>query len=184
MNEGLISKRYAKALYDHAVDLGEETLLHHRMQILEAILRRMPELRESLRSPMISVDEKLGLLRHATGKDPEQSYLDFIGLVVSNQRTDFLLLIALSYQKFYRQKKNISVVRLTSAKKMSTKALERIRLLTEQATHGKVEFSNRIDPSIDGGFIFQLNDYRIDASVKGQLNRISRKLARMNKSII
>lgn len=184
MNEGLISKRYAKALYYHAVDLGEETLLHHRMQILEAVLRRMPELRESLRSPMITAEDKLGLLRNATGKEPEQSYLDFIGLIVSNHRTDSLLLIALSYQKLYRHKKNISVVRLTSAKKMSGKALERIRRLTEQETHGKVEFSNRIDPSIDGGFIFQLDDYRVDASVKGQLNQISRRLAQINKSII
>lgn len=184
MNEGLISKRYAKALYYHAADLGEETLLHHRMQILEGVLRKMPELRESLRSPMITPEDKLGLLRNATGKEPEQSYLDFIALVVSNHRTDTLFMITLSYQQFYRQKKNISVVRLTSARKMSTKALDRIRHLTEQQTHGKVEFSNRIDPSIDGGFIFQLNDYRIDASVKGQLNQISRRLAQINKSIM
>jgi F-type H+-transporting ATPase subunit delta len=184
MNEGLISKRYAKALYKHAADLGEETLLYHRMLILEGILHKMPELRMSLKSPMVTAENKRELLRSATGKDPEQSYLDFIELVVSNRRTDYLFRIALGYQQFYRQRKNISVVRLTSAKRMSAKALERIRRFTEERTHGKVEFSNHIDPSIDGGFIFQLDDYRIDASVKGQLDRIGRKLAQINKSII
>lgn len=184
MNEGLISKRYAKALYNHASEMGEDTLLYHRMQILEALLRKMPDLRATLKSPMIPAKYKIDLLKIATGKNAEQSYLDFINLVVSNHRTDTLLMITLSYQIIYRHKKRISVVHLISAKKLSRGALERIRDLTEQQTHGKVEFSNHIDPSIDGGFIFQLDDIRIDASVKGQLDRISRRLTQNNKSII
>ena len=184
MNEGLISKRYAKALYDHASEIHEEALLYHRMQILAALWRKMPDLKNSLRSPMIPVDEKMRLLKNATGKNAEQSYLDFVDLVVANHRLDSLFMIALSYQVIYRQRKRISVVHLVSANQLPYKALERIRLFTEQKTHGKVEFSNRIDPSIVGGFIFQLNDLRIDASVKGQLDRISRQLAQINKSII
>lgn len=184
MNEGLISKRYAKALYVHALSMGEETLLYHRMQMLEAILRKMPEFRAGLKSPMIPAGDKHDLLKNATGKNPEQSYLDFVNLVITNRREDALYMIALSYQKIYRRKKNISIVHLISAKEMSGRTIERIRRLTERQTRGKVEFSTRIDPSIDGGFIFQLNDLRIDASVKGQLNRIGRRLAQINKSII
>jgi len=184
MNEGLISKRYAKALYEHASEMHEETLLYHRMQILAALWQKMPDLKNSLRSPMIPVEEKTGLLRNATGKNAEQSYLDFVKLVVANHRIDSILMITLSYQVYYRQKKHISVVHLVSANQLPYKALERIRLFTEQKTHGKVEFSNRIDPDLIGGFIFQLNDLRIDASVKGQLDRISRQLAQINKSII
>ena len=184
MNEGLISKRYAKALFDHAYDLGEETLLYHRMQILESLWQRMPDLKNSLKSPMIPVETKINLLKNATGKHAEQSYLDFIDLMVANHRTDSIFMIALSYQLIYRKMKKISVVHLTSATKLPNQALDRIRLFTEQMTHGKVEFSTRIDPSIVGGFIYQLNDLRIDASVKGQLDRISRQLSQINKSIL
>ena len=184
MNEGLISKRYAKALFDHAYDLGEETLLYHRMQILEVVWRKMPELKTGMKSPMVPIEEKVKLLQNATGKNAERSYLDFITLVTTNHRLDSLLMIALSYQMVYRQKKRISVVRLVSATRLPHKALERIRLFTEQKTHGKVEFSNRIDPSLIGGFIYQLNDLRIDTSIKGQLDRISRHLTQINKSII
>jgi len=184
MNEGLISKRYAKALYDHAAEMNEETLLYHRMQILAALWRKMPDLKNSLRSPMISMEEKSRLIKNATGKNAESSYHHFVDLVVANHRLDSLFMIALSYQQIYRQKKRISVVHLISSNQLPFKALDRIRLFTEKKTHGKVEFSNRIDPSIIGGFIFQLNDLRIDASVKGQLDRISRRLAQINKSII
>lgn len=184
MNEGLISKRYAKALYRHASGMGEEAVLYHRMQILEAILRKMPEFKASIKSPMLSAKEKISLLTNATGKNPEQSYLDFINLVIKNHRSDKLQMITLSYQRIYREKKQISVVHLVSAKKISGSAITRIRNLTERKTHGKVEFSTHIDPSIDGGFIFRLNDLRIDASVKGQLERISRRFVQINKSII
>ncbi|MDR1381449.1 MAG: F0F1 ATP synthase subunit delta [Tannerella sp.] len=180
MNEGLISIRYAKALYHHASGMGEEAVLYHRMQILEAVLRRTPELKTGMKSPMISAKEKIGLLTNATGKNPERSYLDFINLVIANRRSDMLQRITLSYQRLYREKKMISVVHLTSARKLPGEAIERIRLLTEQKTHGKVEFSTHIDPSINGGFIFQLNDIRIDASVRGQLARISRRLTQIN----
>jgi len=184
MNEGLISKRYAKALFDHAYDLGEETLLYHRMQVLEALWRRMPKLKNSLKSPMIPVETKIDLLKNATGKNAEQSWIDFIDLIVANHRTEAIYMIALSYQMIYRTKKRISVVHLVSAKKMSAMALDRMRRFTEQKTHGKVEFSNHIDPSLVDGFIYQLDDLRIDASVKGQLKLISRRLAQINKSIM
>ena len=184
MNQGLISTRYAKALYEHASEMGEETLLYHRMEILAALWRKMPELKSSLKSPLIPLDKKITILKNATGKNAEQSYLDFVDLVFTNHRISSVFMIALSYQFIYRQKKHISIVHLVSAQKLPSKAMERIRLFTEQTTHGKVEFTNRIDPSIDGGFIFHLNDLRIDASVKGQLDRIGRRLAQINKSII
>jgi len=184
MNQGLISKRYAKALYRHAAEMGEDALLYHRMQILEAVMKKVPTLRESLKSPLISDDAKRDLLRNATGKNAEQSYLDFVELIVANERTEALQLIALSYQQLYRKMKNISVVHLTSAHQLTDKAIERMRFVTEKQTHGKVEFSNSIDPTLDGGFIFQLNDLRIDASVRGQLEHIRRRLAMANKAIV
>lgn len=184
MNEGLISKRYAKALYEHAADIGEEELLYHRMQILETVWRKMPDLQSSLRSPLVPVEVKIGLLKNATGKNAEQSYLDFVNLIVANHRLDALFMITLSYQHIYRQKKHISVVHLISATRLPHKAVERIRLLTEYQTHSKVEFSDQIDSSLVGGFIFHLNDIRIDASVRGQLESINRRLASINKSIM
>jgi F-type H+-transporting ATPase subunit delta len=144
----------------------------------------MPDLQNSLRSPLVPVEVKSNLLKLATGKNAEQSYIDFVNLIVANHRMDALLMITLSYQQIYRQKKHISVVHLVSATQLPFKAIERIRLLTEHQTHGKVEFSNRIDASLVGGFIFHLNDIRIDASVKGQLDRINRRLTSLNKSIM
>ena len=175
MNAGLISRRY-KALYEYALGRNEEQALYQRMQTLSSILRDIPKLRDTLSSPVVPVKYKQEILREAAGRAPEQSYLDFIGLILKNNRESMLYDITLSYQTYYRRRKNISIVHLTSAGPMSEEMLTRIRRQVEKRTRGEVEFSAYTDPAVGGGFIFQLNDMRLDASVRGQLARLKRQL--------
>ena len=135
-----------------------------------------PKLRDTLSSPVVSVKYKKEILREAAGPEPEQSYLDFVRLILKNNREGMLYDIVLSYQTYYRRRKNISIVHLTSARPMSEEMLARIRRQVEKRTQGDVEFSAHTDPTVGGGFIFQLNDMRLDASVRGQLARLRRLL--------
>lgn len=176
MNAGLISGRYAKALYEYALGRNEEQALYQRMQTLSSMLRDIPKLRDTLSSPVVPVKYKKEILGEAAGRAPEQSYLDFIGLILKNNREGMLYDIALSYQMYYRKRKNITIVHLTSAGPMSEEMLTRIRRQVEKRTRGEVEFSAHTDPAVGGGFIFQLNDMRLDASVRGQLARLKRQL--------
>ncbi|MDR2146088.1 MAG: F0F1 ATP synthase subunit delta [Tannerella sp.] len=176
MNTGLISRRYAKALYEYASKRKMENVLYARMQTLVREINAIPKLKTILRSPMIPTVYKKDLLAEASGANPEPVYLDFVRLVTENHREEMVFDIAMNYQILYRQRKNISVVSLISAEPMSAEALSRIKNRVQQKTHGEVEFSTVIDRSIDGGFIFQLEDMRLDASVKGQLEKIRRKL--------
>jgi F-type H+-transporting ATPase subunit delta len=146
------------------------------MQTFANEISSMPKLKAIFRSPMISTVYKKNLLAEATGINPDPVYLDFVRLVTDNHREEIVLDIALNYQTIYRQKKNISIVNLISAVPMSNNALEKIRKQVQQQTNGQVEFKTHTDSSLGGGFIFQLNDMRIDASVKGQLEKIRRKL--------
>lgn len=184
MNEGLISRRYAKALYEYAVPLNEEEALYKRLQILSKELQTIPQLKAVLYNPMIPSNEKAILLNEATGKSPEQSYESFVRLILENRREKFILQIALSYQSLYRKKKNIRVISLISTEELQPGFISRIRKDVTDETLGTVEFSNRIDPSLEGGFIFQLNDLRLDASVKNQLERVRRQFLQKNKTIV
>jgi len=184
MNEGLVSQRYAKALYEYAATMQQEEALYRRMQVLNHHLLVIPRLKEVLDNPVISLNEKMNLLNVATGEKPEQSYLDFIRLVLKNRREKYLQKIALGYQTLYRRKKNIRVVSLISAREIQPEILSRIREDVVERTHGTVQFSTHIDPAIEGGLIFQLDDYRIDASVKNQLERIRRQFIQRNKTIM
>ncbi|MDR0757780.1 MAG: F0F1 ATP synthase subunit delta [Tannerella sp.] len=181
MNEGLISKRYAKALYQYAEQRHEEQALYNRMKALLESLHAFPELHETLCSPMVSAGEKETLLCHAAKDSPEESYLGFVRLILANRREKSLMKIALSYTEYYLRKKRISVVHLTFATEMPQKILSRMQDDFARITHGEVELSVRTDPSVGGGFIFQIHDRRLDASVAGQLARMRKQILEENK---
>ena len=96
MNAGLISIRYAKALYEYALGRNEEQVFYQRMQTLSSMLRGIPKLRDTLSSPVVPVKYKKEILREAAGPEPEQSYLDFVRLILKNNRKGRALLFAAS----------------------------------------------------------------------------------------
>jgi F-type H+-transporting ATPase subunit delta len=183
MNEGLISKRYARALYRYAEERNEEKALYDRMQTLLANLRTMPRLYATLCSPMVPAEEKTNLLHSAAGPGPEESYLGFVRLALENHRERSLDKIALSYADYYLQQKHITVVNLTFAEAMPTALLTRMRDDFSRITQGEVQLSVKIDPAICGGFVCRIGDRRLDASVTGQLALMRQQILQENKYI-
>ncbi|MDR1405974.1 MAG: F0F1 ATP synthase subunit delta [Prevotellaceae bacterium] len=184
MNEGHIARRYAKALLDYATAHGEDIALYDRMKLLSGVLATAPHLRKTISSPMVSYADKQQLLCDAAGAEVEKSYRRFVRLLLENRRENLLRNIALCYIALYRFTRRIGTVLLVSAEPLPGAIIERIRRHAEQQTQGKVEIENRVDASIKGGFIFQIDDRRLDASVAGQLEKVRRLFVRKNKIIV
>ena len=51
-------------------------------------------------------------------------------------------------------------------------------------THGTVEFKTKIDPKLEGGFIFEIGTYRLDASVANQIKRVKQQFIAKNRRIV
>ena len=59
MNEGLIPRRYAKALYKYAQENGCAKEVYAGTQVLEKAFASHPSLSKSLGNPALSNDEKV-----------------------------------------------------------------------------------------------------------------------------
>lgn len=184
MNDSLISTRYAKAMLEYASSRSEDKVLYERMKLLAKNLGSMPRLRETLLSAMVGYDDKMALIINAGGNSVEESYRNMARVVLSNQRERLLHNIALSYMTLYRRVHRISVVTLISVEPLSEAIIDRIRYDVSKRTSGEVEFETHIDPKIEGGFIFQVDDLRLDASIRGQLEAIRREFIRKNRIIV
>ncbi|MDR3350629.1 MAG: F0F1 ATP synthase subunit delta [Prevotellaceae bacterium] len=184
MNEGHIAKRYAKALLGYAAARGEDEALYGRMKLLSEVITATPRLLKTINSPMVSPADKLQLLCEAAGATGEDSFRQFVRLLLANRREHLLRNIALSYVSLYRSTHRIGEVLLVSVSPLPAAVIERIRHRATQQTQGTVEIENRIDPGIKGGFIFQINGLRLDASVAGQLEKVRRQFIRKNKIIV
>lgn len=99
MDEGLIARRYAKALFRYAQSLGVEELVYDKMKLFQANYISHPDLQKALLNPMLSVDDKIQLLSTAIGIEPGQAYLR---ASVADQKSAgrcILKSICLRYQK-------------------------------------------------------------------------------------
>ncbi len=184
MNIGIIPKRYAKALYAYATDEKAEDMVYRCMLSLAACYRTFPNFRALLTNPAIGYPDKLQLLKNAGGKNPCIPYTRFIELILHHKRESLLQSIALTYIDLYRQEKHIVVGSLTTAVPLSKEAENKMKkkLLTDK--EDTLEFTTSVDPDILGGFVFDYDTYRFDASVATQLKRVKNQLLEKNKKTV
>ena len=172
MDIGVISVRYARALLKSATDQKLEDAVYQEMQLLAKSYVEVPQLRQTIDNPMLSKDKKEALLLTAVGGQPTDLTRAFISLVLKEDREPVMQFIANSYVTLYRQQKNIIRGKLITAVAVAPETEQRMRSMVESRTKGTVEFETEVNPDIIGGFILDYDTYRMDASVKSQLNAI------------
>ena len=122
MNEGLIPRRYAKALLKFAVERHQDARLYEIMNNLSRGFEMYPSLDSTVANPFIAADQKQQLLVTAAGAtDKDEVYLDFLKLLRQNNRLPISRQIALAYVRDYRIANNIYKVEVTSAASTSIK---------------------------------------------------------------
>ena len=130
---------------------------------------------------VISVRYARALLRSAVDAHIEDAvYAEMQSIAKSYievpDRENVMQFIANSYITLYRQQKNIIRGKLTTAARVSAQTEQKMRQMVESKTNGTVEFETEVNPDIIGGFILEYDTYRMDASVKSQLNTILTQL--------
>ena len=173
MDIGIISVRYARALLKSALDQKLEQQVYHEMLLLAKSYVEVPALRHTIDNPMLAKDKKEMLLLTAIGGNQASELSKaFVALVLKEDRENMIQFMANSYVTLYRQQKNIIRGKLTTAVAVTPATEQKMRQMVESKTKGTVEFETEVNPDIIGGFILEYDTYRMDGSVKSQLNAI------------
>ncbi len=177
MDKGLIPRRYAKALFEVALERKDSEKLYEIMQVLASAFTSNPALADTLANPFVADSDKASLLLNVVyGADTDgadATYSDFVKLLVRNKRVDMARAIAIAYISLYRKENSIYRVAIASAAPLG--APEKKRLEAIIAAHlgkGTMEYEYSVDPSLIGGFTVTVNSERLDASVSNQLKRL------------
>ncbi len=178
--------RYAKALIDYAYNSGKEDVMYREFSTLARSFEKHPELRAALLNPILSADDKFKLVcTAATGEQPaSDEFKRSVALIQKNRREGLLQYISLSFQTLYRRKKHIGTAKLTTAIPVSQEVEERIRQTASSLLHAHMELQTEVNPEIEGGFVFDINDYRLDASIATQLKKVKQQFIDKNRRIV
>lgn len=181
---GVFSMRYAKALLAYTNESGTEDTVYAEAGILAESFSRVPELRQALDNPVLPAETKLKLVCAAAGGEVSKELQRFVKLVLEERREKFLQFMIMSYIDLYRKQKNISVGKITTVCPVTEEVINRIQALVVEQTHGTVELKTKIDPKLEGGFIFEIGTYRLDASIANQIKRVKQQFIAKNRRII
>lgn len=180
MDIGIVSSRYAKALYRYAAENKEEARVYAEMRQLDTCFGKVEAFSSSLSSPVLTEEQKNGLLLAAASAgdktDTSETVARFFRLVIDRKRTELMRFIANSYISIYEKANNRVKGHLVVARPVSEEIVKRLKALVETRTESRVNLEVDVDSSIGGGFILQYGDNRMDASIHGQLERIRREL--------
>ena len=86
--------------------------------------------------------------------------------------------IAIAFLAIYRKTNGIYSVKVTSAGELSAAERDRIKtIITRHLPEGsKIEYSSTVDPELLGGFVVNIDNERLDASIKNELEQLRLKL--------
>ena len=177
MDNGKISVRYARALFQIAQEQGCEDAIYESMtRFAHNYLLAIAQFNEVLADPIVQKEEKVKLVEMAVGDPMHDTLKQFIAFVVDQKREDKMFFIAMKYMEMYRMNHGILSTNVTTATELPEATYDKIKAFIKQTFDADAEIDVKIDPSLIGGFILDIENTRMDASVAGQLNALKNRL--------
>ncbi|MDL2290113.1 F0F1 ATP synthase subunit delta [Paludibacteraceae bacterium OttesenSCG-928-F17] len=177
MDLGILSLRYARAIYEYAHEKGVEKEVYDDLSRLIANFKNYPVLEQIMQDPTMSAENKVQILQTACGMSVTEATQKAIYLIVENNRNTYIQSIARMYLEVYRKDKGIQYATLTTSESISEETKKEFEKLVMQYVKCEcVEFHTKVEPDIIGGFILQIDDQRLNASVKNQLTLMKQDL--------
>jgi F-type H+-transporting ATPase subunit delta len=173
---GVVHRVYARALHDAAREQGIVEETQQELADFVAAVRDVPELRAVLRNPQIDPRAKAAALEAITG-GAHDVVRNFLRLLAEKNRIAEVEEIQRELDRLIAREQGQITVELTTAHELSDEEARGIVDQIAKASGRKVEATRKVDPGLIGGVVLQAGSFRIDASVRGRLERLRQELA-------
>jgi F-type H+-transporting ATPase subunit delta len=171
----VVARVYANALFEAAREQNKlEPVGEQLAQLVEAE-REVPELRELLRNPQLDPRARRAALKDVL-EGTDDLLRNFLLVLADKGRAGQLEEIAAEFERLVAEAEGVVHAQLTTAVELSDDEAGKLLQQIEQASGRKVEATRTVDPDLIGGIVLQVGSHRLDASVRGRLDRLRRQL--------
>ncbi len=166
---------YARALFEAARDAKRLPQIREDLGDFVAAIDEVPELDALLRNPQIDPRAKAAALEDVLG-GADEYVRNFLLLTVEKNRAGQLREIRREFERLVAAEERRLTVDLTTAYELSDEEAQQIVKQIEEASGRPVDATRSVDPDLLGGLVLQAGSLRVDASVRGRLQRLRREL--------
>lgn len=172
MKNILLSKRYARALFDLAISGKQLDQIHADMKLVAATLEENRELRKLMTNPVVPPSKKKMVIRSIFENHVQPLSLAFMDILVRKGREQEIGMIAEHFGQMYLDHNNIAVVELETAAQLPAVLEQKISELIGARANKKIDISSSVDKDLIGGFVLRMGDYQYDASIRRVIKRL------------
>jgi F-type H+-transporting ATPase subunit delta len=179
MKSNEVAKRYAKALYQLAVEnKTQETVIAH-LRALNEIFAKDPAALQFLVSPLVTATEREAVLTAALkDKGLAKEVVETALLLARNDRFALFSELVTAFESEADKANNVCRGTVRSATALGQTERQRVEETVERVLKKKVIMTYKIDPAVIGGLVAQVGSYTFDDSIDSHLKRMNEELKR------
>jgi F-type H+-transporting ATPase subunit delta len=171
----ILAKRYAKALFEMALENGILDRVNADMELVANVVSENRELRQLMVNPVVTSLRKQKIFKSVFEKHLDKLSISFLNILIRKGREYEVPEIAHQYLQLFLEHKNIVVAEIVTAIAVNEETSNRIKNLVANLTKKEISVKSKIDPAIIGGFKINMEDYQYDASIRKVIDNMHKE---------
>lgn len=178
MHDPVAANRYAQALFEIALQAGQDQAVEDELQALSEALKKSPQIEKTLLNPSFTLDQRKKALErlYAGSGAVSRVMTGFLSVLIEKGRFPLVHAIADAYKRIADTAQGESVAEVTSAAPLDAAFEARLVPALQKAIGTKIALKKSVDPSLVGGISVRVRNKVFDGSVRGQLERLKKEL--------
>lgn len=175
-----VSRRYATAIFCLAKEQNAIEEVGRDLARIDDAIASDEMTKRFFIAPVIAASQKERVLTDSFLNNAHPVAVHTLLLLVRKHREALLPEIVQQYKSLEMQARGAEPLTLTTAQALSAEELHKMVARLEHVYKKKFDVTHKIDPSLIGGVRIMMGDRRIDSSISGRLEDLSRTLFAKN----
>ncbi|MBX3112102.1 MAG: ATP synthase F1 subunit delta [Fimbriimonadaceae bacterium] len=176
MDDTRVAKRYARALFSAAKREGVVSGVDEDLKAVTTAFRDSSGFRVFIESPQTDDAQKTGLMEKVFGDRVTPLTMSALRLLIKKRRDNEIFALQKEFAELRRQMDGVTKATVTSSTPLDKGQQDAVVAKIAAKTGRTVEAEFDIDTSLIGGVKVIYDDYILDGSVRGQLDRMKETL--------
>lgn len=175
----LVSKTYGDALFELALESGQEDRLLDEARKLLTIVQSNQDLAKMMNHPKIVIEEKQKIVEEIFKDRASRELIGLMTMIIAKGHYNEFDSVLEYFIEQVKEYKKIGTAYITSAMDLSLVQKDAIRRkLLDTTDYVQFELIYDIDPSLLGGIVIRIGDRVVDGSIKSKLARLTSELSK------
>lgn len=172
----IVAQRYANALMEFSGEKLSKEDIFSQIKDVQTSLNNSDDLQKVMSSPIVSNDEKKGVINKIFGKNINEIILNFLNLLIDKNRFNIFNSIVKEYKNELNRQNGLLEIKIVSAIELNDNEKAMIKVKLQKILNKEIELDWATDSSLIGGLVFEAGDNIVDCSLQHKLQEINKEI--------